>query len=71
MAFYTDALTSKFSFMHAISSAWDAYKAEAHKRAAYRTTLRELSALSDHELDDLGLHRSQIKNIALESSDLT
>lgn len=33
-------------------------------RRVYRTTLTELSALSDRELADLGMHRSHIKRIA-------
>jgi len=34
----------------------------------YRTTLRELSALSGRELADLGMHRSQIRSIALDAA---
>lgn len=30
----------------------------------YRSTLRELSGLSDHELRDLGIHRSDIADVA-------
>ena len=30
----------------------------------YRQTVRELSALSDRELDDIGLHRGSIRNYA-------
>jgi uncharacterized protein YjiS (DUF1127 family) len=32
----------------------------------YRDTVRELSLLSDRELDDLGISRFQIENIARE-----
>jgi uncharacterized protein YjiS (DUF1127 family) len=32
----------------------------------YRETVRELSLLSDRELDDLGISRFQIENIARE-----
>ncbi|NIX77257.1 DUF1127 domain-containing protein [Microvirga terricola] len=32
----------------------------------YRDTVRELSQLSDRELDDLGISRFQIENIARE-----
>ena len=32
----------------------------------YRATLNEMAVLSDRELRDLGLHRSQIKSIARE-----
>jgi uncharacterized protein YjiS (DUF1127 family) len=33
----------------------------------YRDTIDELSQLSDRELSDLGIHRTQIREIALES----
>ena len=31
---------------------------------AYRSTLKELSTLSDHELADIGLHRASIGDVA-------
>ena len=34
----------------------------------YRQTLRELEALSDRELTDLGLHRAMIEDVALEAA---
>lgn len=34
----------------------------------YRKTLTELSSLSARELDDLGISRSMIKRLALESA---
>lgn len=37
------------------------------RRRLYRETLRELNGLSNRELADLGLHRSQIKRIAIEA----
>lgn len=38
------------------------------RRSLYRATLRELSMLSNRELADLGLSRSEIKRVALEAS---
>ena len=38
------------------------------KRRIYRTTLSELSGLSNRELADLGIARSMIKGIALEAA---
>ena len=35
---------------------------------AYRTTRRELGMLTDRELADLGMHRSNIREIALEAA---
>lgn len=37
------------------------------KRAAYRATVRELRALGDRELDDLGLSRWDIDTVARRS----
>lgn len=34
----------------------------------YRHTLSELSALSDRELADLGLHRSMLKRVAYQAA---
>lgn len=34
----------------------------------YRRTLNELSALSDRDLADLGIHRSQISEIARQAA---
>jgi uncharacterized protein YjiS (DUF1127 family) len=30
----------------------------------YREAVRELSAMSDHELSDIGIHRCDIENVA-------
>jgi uncharacterized protein YjiS (DUF1127 family) len=38
------------------------------KRKLYNSTLRELDALSDRDLNDLGLSRSVIKSIAFEAA---
>ncbi|WP_223274754.1 DUF1127 domain-containing protein [Tateyamaria sp. syn59] len=47
------------------------FEAAAERRAkqrVYRTTLNELNALSNRELADLGLHRSELKRVAWESA---
>ncbi len=36
--------------------------------SVYRQTVRELSALNDRELNDLGIHPSAIKSIAMEAA---
>lgn len=38
------------------------------KRKIYRTTYHELSMLSDRELRDLGIPRSNIKRMAMEAA---
>ncbi|WP_203232287.1 DUF1127 domain-containing protein [Gemmobacter caeruleus] len=38
------------------------------RRAIYRQTVRELKALNNRELADLGIHRSMITRMALEAA---
>ena len=38
------------------------------KRRVYRATYHELSGLTDHDLRDLGIPRSNIKRLALEAA---
>jgi uncharacterized protein YjiS (DUF1127 family) len=40
------------------------------KGSNYRRTIRELSQLSDHELQDIGIDRNSIHTIAARSSGL-
>ena len=43
-------------------------KQKLERRKVYTATVRELSALSNRELADLGLHRSQIRALAREAA---
>lgn len=38
------------------------------RHTVYMTTLRELQSLNQRELDDLGIHRAMIKEIAREAA---
>lgn len=38
------------------------------RRAVYRRTLNELYSLSDRDLADLGIHRSQVRSIAWQAA---
>jgi uncharacterized protein YjiS (DUF1127 family) len=38
------------------------------RRAVYSRTMRELQALSDRDLSDLGIHRAMIAEIAREAA---
>jgi uncharacterized protein YjiS (DUF1127 family) len=44
------------------------YRAKAARRKIYRNTLRELSALSDRELQDLGLNQSELRRVAYQAA---
>ncbi|QJF53135.1 DUF1127 domain-containing protein [Roseobacter ponti] len=51
------------------SASYFAGAAQRHARnRIYRTTLAELSALSDREIADLGLSRPDFRNIAWEAA---
>lgn len=43
-------------------------KAAYQRRRTYDQTLRELSALSDRDLSDLGMHRSMISEVARKAA---
>ena len=38
------------------------------RRSLYRRTLNELSALSDRELDDIGLNRSSLESVVYHAT---
>ncbi len=69
MAFATDIQAAG---NNGIATRIAAFAAAASERFAayklYRETVAELSALSNRELNDLGLSRSAIKGIALETA---
>ena len=41
-----------------------AMRLRAERRASYKQTYKELSKLNDHELNDIGICRGDIRNIA-------
>ena len=45
-------------------------RAYMDRRAVYNATYRELQSLTDRDLNDLGLSRSNIGSIAREAADL-
>lgn len=68
MTYNTDTGLAGFSFAQRFSALKVELAEKAAKRKVYRTTLKELSDLSDRDLTDLGLSRSMIKGIALEAA---
>ena len=52
-----------------IASLFAAVKARIARYRIYRETVNELSALSNRELADLGLHRSMIKRLAMQAAE--
>lgn len=52
-----------FSIMKSVSDMVESIQ----KRRLYRRTLRELSALSNHDLNDLGIGRGEIRAVAYDA----
>lgn len=46
---------------------WKTLMQKIKQYRTYKQTYKELSQLTDHELADIGLHRSQLKSIAMEA----
>ena len=63
-----DALTEDFSAaVYAALQRIDAIIQRVRDYRSFRKTVDELSGLSNADLADLGLHRSEIRRVALES----
>ena len=69
MAYLTGSGLKKLTPIDQITDFWDMIKTSFEKRRMYRRTIQELSSLSKRELSDLGIHRSMIRQIALEATD--
>jgi uncharacterized protein YjiS (DUF1127 family) len=69
MAYLTEFGLKKSTLIDQITNFWDVVKTGFEKRRMYRRTIQELSSLSTRELSDLGIHRSMIRQIALEATD--
>ncbi len=68
MATLNATRTSTLGYVERLTLAIAAVKTNARKYALYRQTLRELNALTDRELNDLGIHASMIDGIAREAA---
>lgn len=56
------------AFIDRLVAALQRFQENRARNAVYRQTLRELSDLTNRDLDDLGIHRSMIKSIATEAA---
>ncbi len=59
---------ARASFGHALANALQALRDGLRQYRTYRKTRNELLALSDHDLEDIGLNRSMIERVALDSA---
>ena len=59
---------ASFSLADRLSGVFALIKANYARRAVFNQTVRELAALSDRELSDLGLARTDIRSVAHEAA---
>lgn len=64
MAYTTDIRTAQAGIFGRINEFRKAWAERTQRYALYRKTLNELDSLSDRDLQDLGMHRSQIEEFA-------
>lgn len=68
MAFATDIHVGNDDITGRVLATLKSAKLRFANYRAYRKTISELSALSNRDLDDMGIYRSMIKRIALETT---
>ena len=68
MAFTADSSFAKPAAFGGLFAALNKLTEAMQRRRVYRTTVNELSALSDRDLSDLGLSRASIRRLALDAA---
>jgi len=68
MAFTADSSFAKPAAFGGIFAALNKLTEAMQRRRVYRTTVNELSALSDRDLSDLGVSRASIRRLALDAA---
>lgn len=68
MAYVNNARASAPVIPEGINGVLKSVKAALERRAVYSRTVRELEALSDRELSDLGIARVSIRDIAAQAA---
>lgn len=68
MAYVNSTRSLNISFADRLSTLAKSVRLALHRRRLFNQTVRELNALSERELADLGLHASMIREIATEAA---
>jgi uncharacterized protein YjiS (DUF1127 family) len=64
MAYVNSSRTAPVSFSDRFAAVVKVVKASVERRRLYNQTMYELQALSDRDLSDLGMNRSNIADVA-------
>ncbi len=64
MAYLNNTFFGQSPLMSKLGQALTKFRQRRARAESIRVTMRELSALSDRELDDLGVHRGAISEVA-------
>ncbi len=68
MAFINDIQNFEAGLVARMRKSFDMVRRNAIRNKVYRTTLQELNSLSQRELDDLGIARESIQDIARDAA---
>ncbi|WP_146343911.1 DUF1127 domain-containing protein [Falsiphaeobacter marinintestinus] len=68
MAASTHITAHHGSVFDRLQAAIDGYKVSFARYRTFRNTLNEMSLLSNRELADLGLHRSELRRVAHQAA---
>ena len=68
MAYASGIRRSNFGLIERVAGVTGSLRDSWRRFRVYRQTVRELNALGDRELADLGIHRSNIGAIATEAA---
>ena len=69
MAYAHTTQTAGFNLAEKFAAFSANWKLNRARRAVFNTTFNELNALSDRELNDIGLGRSDIRQVAWEHAE--
>lgn len=64
----TNIIRTNATILDRITGFFAAMNDNRRHYSTYRQTLRELNSLTDRELSDLGLHRSEIERVAEDAA---
>jgi uncharacterized protein YjiS (DUF1127 family) len=68
MAYANSTRSATVSFADRLGTFTKTVTLALHRRRLFNQTVRELNALSDRDLADLGIHASMIKDIARQAA---